>query len=60
MAIQSVDGIGKDAKIYRARLKGGPQVWRILLLLLLTTFAWLCLQNSRNLGTTFYPSPVQI
>ena len=30
--------------------------WWILLLLLLTTSAWPCLQHSRNLGTTFYPS----
>ena len=44
---------------YRARLKGGPQVWWILLLRLLTAFAWLCLQHSRNLGTTFQPSPVK-
>ena len=38
---------------YRARLKGGPQVRRILLLLLLIALAWLCLQYSRNLGTFF-------
>ena len=38
---------------YRARLRGGPQVWWTLLLLLLTTSAWPCLQHSRNLGTTF-------
>ena len=37
----------------RDRLKGGPQVWWILLLLSLTTSAWLCLQHSRNLGNTF-------
>ena len=30
-----------------------PQVWWILLLLLLTNSARLCLQHSRNLGTTF-------
>ena len=36
---------------YRALLKGGPQVWWILLLLLLTNPAWLCLQHSRNLET---------
>ena len=43
---------------YRAQLKGGPQVLCILLLLLLTTKAWLCMQHSRNLGPAFYPSPI--
>ena len=38
---------------YRAWLKGGPQDWLILILLLITTSAWLCLQHSRNLGTLF-------
>ena len=37
---------------YRAWLKGGPQDWWILILLLLTTSPLLCLQHSRNLGTT--------
>ena len=37
---------------YRARLEGGPQVARILLLLVLTTSALLCLQHSPNLGIT--------
>ena len=45
---------------YRAQLKGGTQVWWILLPLLLTTSAWPCLQHSRNLGTTFMPSPVYL
>ena len=40
-------------KNYRARLKDGPQVWWNLLLLMLTTSVWLCLQHSCNLGTTF-------
>ena len=39
------------AVLYRARLKGDPQVWWIMLLLLLPTSAWLCLQHSRNLGS---------
>ena len=34
----------------RARVKGGPQIWWILLLVLLITSARLCLQHSRNLG----------
>ena len=42
----------------RARLNGGPQVRWILSLLLLAASAWLCLQHSHNLGTTFWPSPV--
>ena len=37
--------------LYRARLKGGPRVWWILFLLLLTISGWLCLQHSRNLGS---------
>ena len=37
-------------KQYRARLKGGAQVWQILFLLLLTTSAWLCIQHSHNLA----------
>ena len=42
---------------YRARLKGGPQVWWIMFLSLLATFVWACLQHSRNLGTTFQAEP---
>ena len=38
---------------YRGRLKGGPQVWWNLFLLLLITSAWPCLQNSWNLGPVF-------
>ena len=40
--------------------KNGSQVARILFLLLLTTTAWPCLKNSRNLGTIFLPGPVNI
>ena len=43
---------------YRARQKNGSQVARILFLLLLTTAAWPCLKNSRNLGTILLPGPV--
>ena len=39
--------------MYRARLIGGPQVWWILFLLLLTTSASTCLQHSRNLGPAY-------
>ena len=39
----------------RDRLKGGPQVWWILLF---TTSAWPCLQHSRNLEPAFKPIPV--
>ena len=39
--------------LYRARLIGGPQVWWILFLLLLTTSASTCLQHSRNLGPAY-------
>ena len=39
--------------VYRPWLKGSLRVWWILLLLLLNTSAWLCLQHSRKLGTTF-------
>ena len=39
--------------VYRARLKGGRQVWRILFQLWLSASAWLCLQHSRNLGPSF-------
>ena len=42
---------------YRARLKGGPQVWRILFQLLLTTSAWPCLLHSRNLGPGLFAKP---
>ena len=42
---------------YSARIKGGDQALWIMLLLLLTT-SLLCLQHSRNLGTTLYASPV--
>ena len=31
-----------------------------MFLLLLSTSAWLCLQQSRNLGLAFYPSPVHV
>ena len=48
----------RTKQAYRACLKGGPQVSRILFLLLLTTSTWLCLQHSRNLGPAFLPSPV--
>ena len=48
----------EERQSYRARLKGRPQVWRILLLLLLSTSAWLCLQHSRNLGPAFLPDSV--
>ena len=44
--------------LYSARQKNGSQVARILFLLLLTTSAWPCLNNSRNLGTIFLPGPV--
>ena len=44
---------GHEAVYYRDRLKGGPEVGRFLLLLLLTTSAWPGLKHSRNLGTTF-------
>ena len=37
----------------RAWLQGGPQVWRLMLLLLLTISAWHCLQHSRNLRPAF-------
>ena len=43
--------------VYRAVTKGSPEVWCIFSLLLLTTSAWLCLQHSRNLGTTFFAEP---
>ena len=46
--------------IYRAPLIGGPQVWWILFLLLLTTSASTCLQHSRNLGPAYYWSPVHM
>ena len=45
--------------MYRARQKNVSQVARILFLLLLTTSAWPCLRNSRNLGTILLPGPVQ-
>ena len=47
--------------MYRDRLKGSRQVrWLFLvLLLMLPTSACPCLQHSRNLGTTFQPSPLQ-
>ena len=38
--------------------KKGSQVARILFLLLLTTSAWPCLKNSRNLGTILLPGSV--
>ena len=44
--------------MYRARQKIRSQVARILFLLLLTTSAWPCLKNSRNLGTILLPGPV--
>ena len=47
-----------SASMYRARQKNGSQVARILFLLLLTTSAWPCLKNSRNLGTILLPGPV--
>ena len=45
--------------LYRARLKGFGQVWRILFLLLLSTSASTCLQHSRNLAKVFQPTPVR-
>ena len=45
---------------YKAQLKGGPQLWWILSLLLLATSAWLSLQHSRNLENTFLLSPVEL
>ena len=39
--------------LYRARLKGGSQVWKTLLLLLHITSASPYLQRSRNLRTAF-------
>ena len=36
------------------------QLWWILLLLLITTSVWLCLQYSRNLDTIFQPSTVVV
>ena len=50
----------EECQLYRGGRKGSPQVWGILLLLLLTTSAWLCLLHSRNLGITFQPSSVHI
>ena len=39
--------------ICRGRLKGFGQVWWVLLLLLLTTSAWACLQHSHHLPEAF-------
>ena len=50
--------IPKKSPKYRAPLIGGPQVWWILFLLLLTTSASTCLQHSRNLGPAYKWSPV--
>ena len=41
---------------YRVRQRNGSQVARILFLLMLTTSAWPCLKNSRNLGTILLPA----
>ena len=46
-------------KTYRVRLKFGAHVSEIMLLLLLTTSAWLCLHLSRNLRPTLWSSPVR-
>ena len=48
----------EECQLYRGGRKGSPQVWGILLLLLLTTSAWLCLQDSLNLAEAFLPIPV--
>ena len=49
-----------NRNLYRARRKNGFQVARIVFLLLLTTSAWPCLKNSRNLGTILLPGPVSL
>ena len=48
------EAVGRSLQLlYRARLKGGPQVWWIVFVVLHSTFAWLYLQHSRNPGNTF-------
>ena len=52
---------GRISTLYRAGvgLKVVPRFGGLFFLLLLTTSASTCLNNSRNLGTTFQPTPVQ-
>ena len=45
----------RSDSVYRVRLKDGPQVARILFLLLLTTFASSCLQHSQPGNCNFSP-----
>ena len=47
-------------KVKRAWQKNGSQVARILFLLLLTTSAWPCLNNFRNLGSILMLGPVDV